>query len=117
MWFNPNCFVAATPGTRGDEHPNQFYGPGLNRLDASIFKTFALNERFKVQFRVEAFNLLNTPMFNTPGTGITFLTSTVNASNAAPPVQIDKTHLPGEITAMNANWNQRELQLALKIIF
>jgi carboxypeptidase family protein len=117
MWFNPNCFVAATPGTKGNEHPNQFYGPGLNRLDFSVFKTFPVNERLNVQFRVEAFNLLNTPMFNTPGTGITFLTSTVNASNAAPPVQIDRTHLPGEITGMNANWNQRELQLALKLNF
>ncbi|MGH9572977.1 MAG: carboxypeptidase regulatory-like domain-containing protein [Candidatus Acidiferrales bacterium] len=117
MWFNPNCFVAATPGTRGNEHPNQFTGPGLNRFDFSVFKTFALNERFKLQFRAEAFNLFNTPMFNTPGTGITFKGSTINGSATAPPVQIDATHLPGEITAMNANWNQRLIQLALKLNF
>jgi hypothetical protein len=117
MWFNPNCFVAATPGTKGNEHPNQFYGPGLDRLDFSIFKTFSLTERYKLQFRVEAFNLSNTPMFNTPNTSSTFLSSTVNASNAAPPVEINTTHLPGEIQGMNANWNQRELQLALKLNF
>jgi hypothetical protein len=117
MWFNPNCFVAATPGTKGDEHPNQFYGPGLDRFDASIFKTFALTERFKLQFRVEAFNLFNTPMFNTPGTSITFTGNTINGSKTIPPAQIDATHLPGEISAMNANWNQRELQLALKLNF
>ncbi len=117
MWFNPNCFVAATPGTHGNEHPNQFRGPGLDRFDFSIFKSFNLNERFKLQFRAEAFNLFNTPMFNTPNTSITFTGSTINAKNSAPPVQIDDSHLPGEIQGMNANWNQRELQLALKLIF
>ncbi|HKQ86604.1 MAG TPA: carboxypeptidase regulatory-like domain-containing protein [Candidatus Acidoferrales bacterium] len=117
MWFNPNCFVKATPGTLGNEHPNQFRGPGLDRFDFSIFKSFSLNERFKLQFRAEAFNLFNTPMFNTPNTSITFTQDTINAKNAAPPVQIDNSHLPGEIQSMNANWNQRELQLALKLIF
>jgi hypothetical protein len=117
MWYNPNCFVAATPGTRGNEHPNQFFGPGLNRFDFSLFKNFALNERFKLQFRAEVFNLLNTPMFNTPNTSITFTQPTINASNAAPPVQIDRTHLPGEVQGMNANWNQRLIQLALKVTF
>jgi hypothetical protein len=117
MWYNPNCFLVSTPGTLGNEHPNQFYGPGLNRFDFSVFKTFALNERFKLQFRAEAFNLFNTPMFNTPNTSITFTGNTINGSKVTPPAQIDTTHLPGEIQGMNANWNQRELQLALKLNF
>ncbi len=72
MWFNPNCFVNPTPGTRGNEHPNQFRGPGLDRFDASLFKEFPIREQLKMQFRVEVFNVFNTPMFNTPNTSITF---------------------------------------------
>ncbi|HKQ88423.1 MAG TPA: hypothetical protein VJS43_16820, partial [Candidatus Acidoferrales bacterium] len=118
MWFNPNCFVNPTPGTRGNEHPNQFRGPGLDRFDASLFKEFPIREQLKMQFRVEVFNVFNTPMFNTPNTSITFQgLGPTGIKNTAPPVQIDSSHLPGQIQGMNANWNQRLIQLAVKFIF
>jgi len=116
MWYNPNCFNLATPGTRGNEHPNQFFGPGQDRFDFSLFKNFSLNERFKLQFRAEVFNLFNTPMFSTPNTSITF-TEPLDQANAGPPALINNTHTPGLISSMNANWNQRLIQLALKLNF
>ena len=36
--------------------------------DMSVFKTFAITEKFKAQFRAEALNSLNTPMFRAPNT-------------------------------------------------
>ena len=49
--------------------PTQVIGPNFRRLDFSIFKDFQLNERFRLQFRSEFFNILNHPNFNAPGFG------------------------------------------------
>ncbi len=59
--------------------PNYTYGnvsralpdvraPSLKNLDFSIFKNFQLRERVRLQFRAEAFNLTNTPIFGLPNT-------------------------------------------------
>jgi hypothetical protein len=39
-------------------------------MDASVFKTFAVYERVKLQFRLEAFNVANTVWFSSPGTSV-----------------------------------------------
>ena len=36
--------------------------------DVSIFKSFSILEKFKGQFRAEALNAMNTPMFAAPNT-------------------------------------------------
>lgn len=40
-------------------------------VDFSIFKTFALYESLRLQFRAESFNLTNTPFFGAPNTSLT----------------------------------------------
>jgi hypothetical protein len=45
-------------------------GPALINVDAGIFRRFALNERFSLQFRGEVFNLSNTPHFANPSGAI-----------------------------------------------
>jgi hypothetical protein len=46
----------------------QFYGrqDATNNLDASILKDFSLGERVKIQYRFEAFNVLNHASFGAP---------------------------------------------------
>ncbi|SEC41526.1 TonB-dependent receptor [Terriglobus roseus] len=47
-------------------------GPGFNRVDMSLFKSFALPYReTALQLRVDGFNVLNTPSFSNPGTSLT----------------------------------------------
>lgn len=77
-----------------------------------------MREQIRLQFRAEVFNLFNSPNFNTPSTSLTFLgTGPTGIKNTVPPVQVDSSHTPGAITGMNGNWNQREIQFALKLLF
>jgi hypothetical protein len=116
-WFNYNDFVKPSPGTISNQHPNQFFGPPQRRLDFSLFKEFPVREAIRLQFRAEVFNLFNSPNFGNPNTGLTFTGSVGGFPNSAPPVTVDATHLTGTIGSMNGNWNQREIQFALKFIF
>ena len=38
---------------------NTFVGPGYWAADTSIFRNFSLSDRLRLQFRAEAFNVLN----------------------------------------------------------
>jgi hypothetical protein len=117
-WFNYNDFILPTPGTISNQHPDQFFGPPQKRLDFSIFKEFPVREQIRAQFRAEVFNLFNSPNFGNPNTGITFTgIGPTGIKNTAPPVQIDASHITGAVNSMNGNWNQREIQFALKLIF
>jgi len=119
-WYNENCFVQATPGLLGDERPNQLRGPSQKRVDASLFKEFPIKENLKMQFRAEVFNLFNQVNFNTPNATLAFSNpGPTNVANAVGPnIGLPgSSHITGEITAVNANWSQREIQFALKLIF
>jgi len=45
-------------------------GPRTTNLDVSLFKNFQVTERLRAQFRGEAFNISNSPMFGLPGTAL-----------------------------------------------
>jgi outer membrane receptor protein involved in Fe transport len=55
-------------GTRhfGTEGRNALIGPAFRDWDLSIIKNTRLNERFNLQFRADAFNVLNHPNFSNP---------------------------------------------------
>ncbi len=56
------------PGTRhyGNLGRNSLVGPTYKQWDLAIYKSTAIGERMKVQFRAEFFNLLNHPNFSSP---------------------------------------------------
>jgi hypothetical protein len=45
-------------------------GPGMKNLDLSLQKTFPIREAKRIEFRAEAFNSTNTPLFNAPDVGV-----------------------------------------------
>jgi hypothetical protein len=70
-WLNTAAFSAAPEFTFGNT--SRFLnvrGPGLFNWDLSLFKTFAIKERLKAQFRAEALNATNTVYFGNPATSI-----------------------------------------------
>ena len=78
-------------------------GPGLKDVSFSLFKTFALRERFKLEARAELFNALNTVNYNLPGVGFTPGANGLNSSANF-----------GRITS---SLEARRMQLGLRIAF
>ena len=70
--------------------------PGVHNLDFSLFKNFHPVEKTNLQFRAEAFNLTNSPVWAAPGTNV-----------AAPSTF-------GIVTSASGS---RTVQLALKLIY
>ena len=68
QYFNPAAFIAPPPnsGFYGNLGRDTLTGPGLATWDFSAMKDTQLNERMKLEFRAELFNLLNRANFNTP---------------------------------------------------
>jgi hypothetical protein len=67
-YFDPLAYRPVTDARFGTAGFNSLRGPGIFNLDMSLFREFAITERWKLQFRAEAFNATNTPHFGNPGT-------------------------------------------------
>lgn len=64
--LNPAAFLRTNEARQGNLGRNGLRGFPLTQLDLSLRRDFALSERFHLQFRAEAYNLLNHPSFATP---------------------------------------------------
>lgn len=75
FWFDKTAFAAAPSGANrfGTAGWNTVRGPGIRTWDLGLFRRFRLTERFDLQFRAEAFNFTNTPIFNNPQGNLTSL--------------------------------------------
>jgi hypothetical protein len=100
-WFDPNAFVLPVPGTYGNLGRGTYRGPGLATLDTSLFKTAILAERLRLQFRAEAFNVLNRTNFASPN-----------------PTVFSGGSLSGSAGLISSTvTTSRQLQFGLKLIF
>ena len=96
-YINPLAFSTAPQLTFGNiSRTIDMRGPGQSNWDMSVFKNFVIKERVKCQFRTEALNATNTPLFYGPN------------------VSYGSTSF-GKITTQ-ANFS-RQLQLALRFSF
>jgi hypothetical protein len=60
-------FTAPCLGCVGDLGRNTFVGPAFTSWDTSLFKKIRVTERVGMEFRAEAFNVLNHTNFQLPG--------------------------------------------------
>lgn len=67
-WIDASAFAFPAQYTFGNAGRNIMTGPGFLSTDLSLQRNFPLklNERSRVEFRAEAFNLMNTPQFGNP---------------------------------------------------
>jgi outer membrane receptor protein involved in Fe transport len=104
-WFSPSSFSAPACVTGPDCYGNLGFdairGPGHNNFDLSLLKNFAFTERFRMEFRAEAFNAFNHTQFE-GNSNLGGLSNNLGASNF------------GQIT--NA-YDGRQFQLGLKLFY
>ena len=77
---------------------NAFTGPSFFNSDISLFKNFAITERFGAQFRFEAFNVFNHVNLNNPN-------NCIDCSGS------------GLITSLAPNAQMRQLNFGMKVTF
>jgi len=101
QWFDPRAFLMPVAGTFGNLGRGSFNGPSYWNFDTSLSKKFAVTEAVSMQFRAEAFNILNHANFATPNPVV--FTGNAYSSSA------------GAITATSGA--SRQIQFALRLLF
>jgi Carboxypeptidase regulatory-like domain/TonB dependent receptor len=98
-------FTDPGPGNLGNIGHNSFRGPAGFYSDLSVTKNFPITERFKAQFRMDAFNVFNHPVYAFSG------------NNGANPCIDCQGGNNGKITDIEGGTTMRELQFALRFNF
>jgi hypothetical protein len=108
QWFDPNAFALQPAGTFGNTGRGDFIGPDLRTLDLSLSKTARwarLGDSGRVEFRLEAFNVLNRANFGAPS-----LTAFAGTSDGERPFATF-----GRITSTVTS--ARQIQLGARLVF
>ena len=118
-WYNPAAFVEAPFGSFGNVGRDSATAPGVFTINAELHKNFRMpyKEGHQLQFRAEAFNVLNRPNWGAPNGSI--------LAGAAVPGQPTAPHqgfgtingLAGQLNGFPASIPMRQLQLGLKYTF
>ena len=102
-YFDTNAVAAAPTNSsgvllrQGTLGRNSLIGPGTRTVDLSMAKTTPIKEHLKLEFRAEAFNLFNHPVYSNPNTDI-------SAGNF------------GQITGTQMS-SERQLQGVIRLVF
>ncbi len=64
QYINANCFALPSPGHNGSIIMPEMFGPGFFNSDLGMFKNFQMGEQRKLQFRFNAYNFLNHPVWS-----------------------------------------------------
>ncbi len=71
LFFDPSAFTTAALGTLGTAPRTVCCGPSINNWDFGVHKNTPINERWRLEFRAEFFNLWNRTQFFNPDGNIT----------------------------------------------
>jgi len=66
QWFNTQAFATPAPFTYGNMGRNAMRADWGKNVDLSLFRVFPIGETVRLEFRAEAFNTTNTPVWGVP---------------------------------------------------
>ena len=108
--LNPAAFAVPSSVRQGSEGRNDISGFGLTQVNLSLGRLFSFGDRFRLQFRGDAFNALNHPNFTNPAGYIQYgsleLQSTKMLNQGL-----------GGLNPLFQGGGPRSLQISLKLIF
>lgn len=107
--FNVAAFALPAVGVQGNAPRNLLRGFSARQIDIAMRREIALRERLKLQFRVEFFNVFNTPNFFNPSGAIT-------SSTFGVATQMLNRGLRG-VSPLYEIGGPRSGQLSLKLVF
>ena len=107
--INPAAFSVPPSGQFGDAPRNFVRGFGAWQLNFAVRREFPLYERLSLQFRAEAFNILNHPNFG-------YIDPTLTDASFGQAAQMLNSSL-GTMAAQYQQGGPRSIQFALKLIF
>jgi hypothetical protein len=115
-YLNPGAFTRAPEAPNGTSLADQDFGdsgvgflrgPGQHNLDMAVERAFPVRESSSFRFRVEFFNVTNTPQFGNPSTSLGYSDPTLLNPSASPTFG----KISGTVT------NPRIIQFAAKYVF
>jgi hypothetical protein len=119
-WYNRTAFIEAPFGSFGNVSRDTAIAPGVFTINAELHKNFRMpyNEHHQLQFRAEAFNLLNHPNWGQPNGNI-LAGSVIPGAPAGTARSSFGTisGLAGQLNGFPATIPMRQLQLGLKYTF
>ncbi len=109
-WFDPTVFSALPTSTNASDPPNLvrrtnpryfdgLYGPSSMQTDMTLSKGFQLSEQFKLEARVESYNVFNRINWDNPG--VTFTDPSTF----------------GKVTRKSQAYTGREMQFGMRLVF
>ena len=108
--INYDAFAIAPDGVQGDLPRNYANSFNLVQLDTAVRREFPIHDRFHLQIRAEAFNILNHPMFGPIyqylSYGPTLFGTAFNTANSE-----------GNLNSLYQAGGPRSLQFSLKVLF
>jgi hypothetical protein len=112
-WYNRDAFVETPLGQFGNVGRDTATAPGVFAINAEVHKNMRMpyNEHDQVQFRLEAFNVLNHPNFGRPDPSILSGAVSPGQPSTAPHQGF------GSISTLATGIPMRQLQLGLKYTF
>ncbi len=115
VWFDPTTMAIPAAGKLGTCGISTERGPGLKQIDMSLAKRFSITERQSLEFRFDAINAFNTPIFAVNGYATdVFPGGGINKTQ----YQTDPSYAAGIPTGVvNTSIGSRNMQFGLKYRF
>jgi hypothetical protein len=113
-FFDPFAFAPVTQARFGTAGFNSLRGPGIVNWDFGVFREFSAGERWKFQFRAEAFNFSNTPHFANPGNNVSNLS--LNPDGTVRDLG-NFTSITGTTNLAREGIDERQFRFGLRISF